>query len=164
LSIRKKDFEEIGGFDTKYWPGEDTIFCLKIIKELKKKIVYDPDAGVYHHRRELFGPHLRQVKSYALHRGFFVKKFPETSCKFGYFIPSLFVLSFALSFVFSIFNPVVRLGFIGFMCLYLLLISSSQLLSFSLKTIFSGATGIFLTHVIYGLFFIKGLFSKRLDQ
>ena len=162
LSIRKRDFEKIGGFDTRYWPGEDTILCLKIIKELKKKIVYDPDAGVYHHRRELFGPHLRQVKSYALHRGFFVKKFPETSRKPQYFLPSLFVLTVVFGLGLAILNPVIRFGYMGCMCLYLLLVSLPQLLTFSPRRIVLGTAGVFLTHTTYGIYFIKGLFSRKL--
>ena len=59
---------------------------------MKKKIVYDPDAAVFHHRRELFGPHLKQIRNYAFNRGLFARRFPETSRKIAYFIPSLFVL------------------------------------------------------------------------
>ena len=44
LIIRKSDFLEAGGFDTGYWPGEDTILCMKLTHELGKRIVYDPDG------------------------------------------------------------------------------------------------------------------------
>ncbi|MCK4422488.1 MAG: glycosyltransferase, partial [Candidatus Omnitrophica bacterium] len=42
LLVRKSDLESMGGFQTEFWPGEDTILCLKIIEDLKKKIIYEP--------------------------------------------------------------------------------------------------------------------------
>ena len=89
LLVRKIILEKLGGFKSLFWPGEDTVLCLSITGKLKKKIVYDPEVLVYHHRRRLFIPHLRQVENYALHRGYFVKKFPETSFKLSYFLPSI---------------------------------------------------------------------------
>ena len=91
LLVRTDLLKEIGGFSTRYWPGEDTILCLEIVKR-GKSILYDPRVQVHHHRRRLFLPHLRQVGRYALHRGYFVRKFPETSRRPSYMIPSLFVL------------------------------------------------------------------------
>ncbi len=90
LLVRTALLREIGGFDTAHWPGEDTILCLEISR--RKRLVYDPRVIVAHHRRPLFGPHLRQVSRYARHRGYFAKRFPETSCKPAYFAPSLLLL------------------------------------------------------------------------
>ncbi|MCM8782429.1 MAG: glycosyltransferase, partial [Candidatus Omnitrophica bacterium] len=69
--VRKSIMQQAGGFATNFWPGEDTKLCLKITKKLNKKIIYDPEVVVYHHRRPLFLPHLKQVANYALHRGYF---------------------------------------------------------------------------------------------
>jgi GT2 family glycosyltransferase len=95
LVVRRSVFEAIGGFDTRYWPGEDTVACLKIVHELKKRIVYDPRVLVFHHRRDMFRAHLRQLNRYARHRGFFVKRFPKTSLRPSYFAPSA-LLAWAL--------------------------------------------------------------------
>ncbi|MBI4313882.1 MAG: glycosyltransferase, partial [Candidatus Omnitrophica bacterium] len=70
LFIRRSVLSQAGGFDTSYWPGEDTILCTKITHELNQKIWYDPDVVVYHHRRAMFGGHLKQIRRYAEHRGF----------------------------------------------------------------------------------------------
>jgi GT2 family glycosyltransferase len=164
LSVRRKDFEAVGGFDTRYWPGEDTILCLKIVKELRKKIVYDPDAVVYHHRRSLFGGHLRQVKEYALHRGFFARRFPETSRRLSYFVPSLFVIGLVLGLFFSLANRPVFPIYSGILALYSVMIVSPFLLSFRPKWIFFGTLGVFLTHVTYGLYFIRGLLARNLER
>ena len=88
LVVRRSVFEAIGGFDTRYWPGEDTVACLKIVHDLKKRIVYDPRVLVFHHRRDMFRAHLRQLNRYARHRGFFVKRFPKTSLRPSYFAPT----------------------------------------------------------------------------
>ena len=90
LIIRKSDFMEAGGLKPDIGPERILFYALKLTHKLGKKIIYDPGVKVYHHRRDVFGPHLRQIKSYAFHRGFFVKKFPETSLKPAYFIPSVF--------------------------------------------------------------------------
>ena len=78
LTLRKKIFLEVGGFDCDYWPGEDTKLCLDIIKNIKtnNKILYDPRIIVWHHRREGLLRHLKQIAGYGIHRGFFAKKFP----------------------------------------------------------------------------------------
>ena len=86
LIVRKSIFTKIGGFKSEYWPGEDTKLCLEIIKE-GGKILYAPDVIVWHHRRSGLFRHLKQIGNYGLHRGFFAKRYPETSFKLLYFIP-----------------------------------------------------------------------------
>jgi cellulose synthase/poly-beta-1,6-N-acetylglucosamine synthase-like glycosyltransferase len=164
LILRKADFIAAGGFDTGYWPGEDTILCLKLVHELKKRIVYDPAVRVYHHRRAVFGPHLRQIRSYAFHRGFFARKFPETSLKPAYFVPSAFTL-FALAGWPGLFlDPLLGAFWGGVMLFYLALA-----LFFSIKTwnplgILGTLAGTFLTHLTYGAYFIAGLFAREIHD
>lgn len=90
--VRKSDFEKVGGFDSHFWPGEDTKLCYDLVYDLGKKIIYDPEILVYHHRRPLFRPHLKQVGGYGLHRGHFARVLPKTSRRLSYFIPALFAL------------------------------------------------------------------------
>lgn len=100
LIVRKSIFTKIGGFKSEYWPGEDTKLCLEIIKE-GGKILYAPDVIVWHHRRPGLLRHLKQIGNYGLHRGFFAKRYPETSFKLLYFIPVFFVL-YLYSFIISL--------------------------------------------------------------
>ena len=79
LIVRRETFEAAGGFDSAYWPGEDTLFCLRIIKNTDKVIFYIPELRVWHHRRENLTRHLRQVGNYGLHRGHFAKIYPQTN-------------------------------------------------------------------------------------
>lgn len=158
LIVRKSVMQELGGFDTKYWPGEDTKLCLDIVKKLGKKIIYDPRVMVYHHRRTLFRQHLRQIACYAFHRGYFVKKYPETSLRLSYFIPSLFVLGL-------IFGPfILGLRPIYNLCvlLYLLLAVITSHSSKSFKLWLLTFIGIIATHITYGIFFINGLLIHKL--
>ncbi len=120
--VRREIFEELKGFKTNFWPGEDTFFCLEITKKLHKKIIYVPDLVVFHHRRTLFKAHLKQVANYALHRGYFAKRFPETSLKLSYFIPSLFVLGLVFLGGLALFLPIFKTIFILYGLSYLLII------------------------------------------
>jgi GT2 family glycosyltransferase len=154
----------VGGFSTRYWPGEDTILCLRIVKDLGKKILYEPDALVYHHRRRLFGPHLRQLAAYALHRGYFVKKFPETSRKLSYFVPSFFVAGLVVGPFLALMHPLFAWLYGGVIALYAVLIGSPFLLSLDPRMIVLGMTGTFATHVTYGVYFLAGLLKKDLKR
>jgi len=157
---RKAVVEEAGGWNEKYWPGEDTLMCLAI-KRLGKKLVESSDVVVYHHRRPLFSPHLKQVSRFGEHRGFFVKKFPENSVKLTYFFPSLLVFSLivgiVISLFFSFFAYVVLFGVVAYLVSSLI---ASALQVRNVKLLLSVWLGIIVTHIVYGSFFLSGL-SKR---
>ena len=164
LFVRKTVLDEIGGFDNKFWPGEDTIVCYKIVVNLGKKIYYVPDTLVYHRRRALYIPHLKQVASYALHRGYFVKRYPETSLRLSYFFPSLFVLGIILGAVLGGFSEILRNIYFTILGIYTLWVLLIGILCDSFKVTLLVITGIFMTHVTYGLYFVKGLISKKLPE
>ncbi len=162
--IRKSVFQQVGGFDTHFWPGEDTMLCLEVTNKLHKKIVYDPQVLVYHHRRKLFRPHLKQVWNYALHRGYFAKKFPETSLRLFYFFPSIFVLGIILGIITSFLNPVTKWIFLLVLTIYLLLVLISSLESRNLRIAPLVFLGVIVTHLTYGVGFTKGLITKELER
>ncbi|MDI6605593.1 MAG: glycosyltransferase, partial [Candidatus Omnitrophota bacterium] len=151
--VRKSIMQQLGGFDTKFWPGEDTKLCLEITKKLRQKIIYDPGALVYHHRRPLFAGHLRQVASYALHRGYFARRYPETSRRSSYFIPSLFLLALVSGGFLSLLSlSPFRIVYLTAMSLYLILVSIFSI-SKELALIPLVFFGIILTHLTYGFYF-----------
>lgn len=161
--VRREVFQRLGGFKTNFWPGEDTFLCLEITKKLRKKILYVPEPIVYHHRRPLFKAHLKQVANYALHRGYFAKRFPQTSFKLSYFIPSLFIFSIGLFILLSLFLPIFKLILIVAVACYLItvLFTGSSSLCPLTFLVFSG---IILTHLTYGACFVKGLFARRMRE
>lgn len=64
--VVKKEFIPKHGFKH-YLTGEDTLFC----EDLRKsgEILYNPEIVVYHNRRPLFRPFIKQISTYGLHRG-----------------------------------------------------------------------------------------------
>ena len=163
LILRASEFRKLGGFNTKFWPGEDTKLCWGIIHKLNKKILYDPQVLVYHHRRKLFLPHLRQIANYALHRGYFVKKYPETSLKFSYFVPSIFISFLLLGLILSFFSTMIMHLFILFILIYIGIVLFFSLNKNIRLTLYVLA-GTILSHLTYGIFFVKGLLAKNIDK
>jgi glycosyltransferase involved in cell wall biosynthesis len=161
LLVRTSILRELGGFRTDFWPGEDTILCADIVHRLHKRLVYDPWAAVAHHRRALFGPHLRQIGRYALHRGYFARRFPNTSRRIGYMIPSLFVLGLAIGFGLAFLHPWLMAAYVAGVCVYLAI---TFLATFSHRPALWLATwlGVMATHVFYGLRFLQGLLRPRM--
>ncbi|MCJ7793097.1 MAG: glycosyltransferase [Candidatus Marinimicrobia bacterium] len=168
LLVRKKDFLAVGGFDSHFWPGEDTKLCLDLTKKLKKKIIYHPQVLVYHHRREVFGPHLKQISRYAIHRGHFARVLPETSFRLGYLFPTLFALGLVFGLGLSFFHPVFLFIYFSVLGIYFfaLLFTAIQVYQKekSLSLALLVMPSIFVTHVVYGFLFIKGFFSPKLKR
>ncbi len=179
LLVRKSIMLELGGFDTNFWPGEDTKLCLDITKKLGKKIIYDPSVLVYHHRRPLFIAHLGQIAGYALHRGYFVKRYPETSLKIAYFAPTILLCGIIAGAIVSFSSAEIRTAYFLSMLLYLALaaIAASRSISGLPKETGSSLTlrgkivlmamvftGITLSHLYYGFYFLIGLLSPRLKE
>jgi len=164
--VRKSVLESISGFKTNFWPGEDTLLCLNIIRDLKMKILYTPDVLVYHHRRPIFKGHLKQVANYALHRGYFVKRFPENSLKLAYFMPSVFTFLLFFGGILLFFLPSVTLAYLFFVTFYLAMVCITTAVKHykHYLLILGVISGIISTHIAYGVFFLKGLFSKRLKE
>ncbi len=167
LLVRKDVFEKVGGFDNTYWPGEDTKLCLDIL-HAGYKIIYEPKAIVYHHRRSDLLKHFKQIGNYALHRGHFAKIYPETSRKPFYFVPTMFDLYLiVLAILFIIHASLFMILLVPLIAYCLLLIADALIISFRWKNPLVGLITIpmvFLTHVWYGIRFVQGLLSKKLER
>ena len=168
LLVRKSVLDAIGGYRTDFWPGEDTLLCKDILDNWKR-IVYDPWVVVYHHRRPLFLPHLRQLGRYAFHRGYFCKRYPSNSLRLSYFVPSMFVAYLAVWAVAAAVPQPESMplwlflawhGLIASPLVYLaaVLISSASL---NPATWLLTAAGVFASHVTYGVRFIQGVCAKK---
>lgn len=168
LLVKKIYFEQVGGFDSHFWPGEDTKFCLDLVYKLGKKIIYDPNILVYHHRREVFIPHLKQIGRYAVHRGHFARIFPRTSFRLGYILPTLFTLGLVLGGSLSFLFPTVRRIYLLMVSVYLLVLFFTGVGVYFKEKRFKLAvlvmTAILITHLVYGTLFIKGFFTRKLER
>lgn len=171
LSVRKDVFAELGGFDCSFWPGEDTKLCLDLINNRKNnKILYDPRIIVWHHRREGLLRHLKQIAGYGIHRGFFARKFPKTSFKFRYFIPSCFFLYITVGWIPILFlsSWYFELYIAGWIAYFLALINVFADVARRQKELgvaLYSLVYVFFTHIVYGLRFIQGfVFTKELKS
>lgn len=164
LMVRRVPFLRWVPECVKYWPGEDTKLCMLLTQD-GSRIVYEPGAVVYHHRRKLFWGHFRQVWNYAVHRGFFAKRYPETSLRPAYFVPSLFVLGNIV--VLALFAMQhVRLAAVALAAVYACIVLFSALStrrSHPANPIVV-SLGIYLTHLTYGCGFLLGLLRPELDH
>lgn len=167
LMVRKKDFLAIGGFNSPYWPGEDTKLCLDLIEKTHKKILYIPKMRVWHHRREGLVAHLKQVGAYGLHRGYFARIYPKTSRKFMYFTPTLFLIfSIATLFVKWLPAMVQNIFIAGWMMYALALIKAFIDIKRyeNIKIAMASLIYVVLTHIWYGFKFMQGFITKNLKS
>lgn len=179
--IRKKLFVAVGCFKMDFWPGEDSKLCEDIVYKKKKKILYNPKIIVYHHRRNNLKGFLAQHANYGFHRGAFFAHADKNSRRVIYLLPTLFVtyffflilfhFLFSLCFAFKVpCSMLYDLRFLFYVpitvylsfCLYLFvkaLINSKDLI-----IVTASPFVLFLTHIIYGIMFVKGLIKGYLRK
>lgn len=172
--IKKDVFLKLGGFNSDYWPGEDSKLCNDIIEKEKGKIVYSPQVVVHHHRRNNLKGYLKQHGNYGFHRGAFFAHGDKNSRDVAYLIPTFFViyiialiLYLILALIFHLLTSWLTLLVIFPFLIYCLFIMYLLLKSFvDTKNILIGLGApvtLVLTHIIYGTQFIKG-FNRGLDK
>ena len=127
-------------------------------------MTYVPDLIVWHHLREGFVRHMKQVGAYGLHLGYFARHLPETSRRIKYFVPSLVFLMFVSApttlFLPDIFRWFAFLGICGYLCT--VAIGIIDMMRFEKGSIALAALPFVIsTHFFYGASFIKGLTMKR---
>ncbi|MFA6413308.1 MAG: glycosyltransferase [Syntrophales bacterium] len=162
--VRKDVFVEAGGFDCPYYSGEDAKLCAKITGKLGKKIIYAPEILVWHHRRELFRGHLKQVKQYGLHRGYFARNYPETTTSPAHYLPGLFIAVLFTGPILSLVFPPLWYILLGFFSAYCLAILYSVIRIKNVKLALLTAAGIATTHIVFGINSVRGFFAKSLPR
>ena len=161
LFIRKNLLAKVKNQDKSYWAGEDTKLCYDITKVLKKKIIYDPNILVYHHKKKLWKPHLKQIFDYGSHRGYFARAFPKTSLRLTYFLPSIFVLGLIIGFILSFKSFFIKDMYLLCLGMYLLFLVYQAIRTKSLVYGLAIIPVTFITQVTYGIGFIRGLILKE---
>ena len=154
--VKKSVFEEIGGFNSEYWPGEDSKLCEDIVYKLNGTITYEPSVIVYHHRRNNLVHFLKQHGNYGYHRGAFFAHGDKNSRRVTYLIPSFFVLYLAF------FPTIVKSVPFAMYPLYaysLALLSVFFGVIIKTKQVIPSLTAVFVVvamHITYGIRFIQG--------
>ncbi len=188
--VRHDDFFQASGFDERFWPGEDTILCQKLIQSAKK-IIYAPTVLVFHHRRKNLREHLKQAGQFGFMRGkfFFISagsklrlepdcsstqsmgsartllKIPN-SLRLKYFLPAAFSLFILLGWLLLFLTRPFNLLYPALWLIYFFvtLVALIQIYSKIKKTRVTLATLVYipLTHFWYGWKFLRGMFTKNL--
>lgn len=166
LLVRRSALEEVGGWASSFYGGEDTKLCLALV-QAGWKICYDPEAIVYHHRRPLFRGHLRQIWNVGVHRGYFVKAFPATSRRVSYFLPAGVVFGGLLALGVLLASGRLTLGETALLsgaAWLLAVLSTMRTSQRSLPVALAAGLGVFATHITYACGFVRGLTVRELKR
>jgi hypothetical protein len=122
-----------------------------------------PNLVVWHHRRAGFWGHLKQVGGYGLHRGYFAHRYPETSFRLKYFVPSSFtafvvltLFTQSLPWPLSAIITTAWVIYISVLLIGLKEIAKHETWKVGLATLFYVPP----THFYYGIQFVRGYFKK----
>lgn len=161
LVVKKELIQGVGGFDTSILTAEDAKLCFKI-REMGKRVVYSPDVKVYHHRRKLFLPHIRQMFVYGRDKIWVLKE--RFSFKDAYYlIPLGFLVFLLLGLIGAFMNEAVAVLYTAALALYfsITLVGS---LAMNLRRSPLVFPGILLTHISYGIGSLCGFLTKRISK
>ncbi len=164
LFIRTDALRAIGGWQSKFYGGEDTMTCLRLL-QAGHRLIYDPDVVVYHHRRPIFASHIRQVGNVGRHRGYFARVLPETSRRPLYFAPTLgLVASCAVALAGSKSRRVRITGSVTGIAACVL-IGRRALKDGCEPTIAAALPAVVAaSHAAYGLQFARGFFTPSIEE
>ncbi len=151
LVLRREEALAVGLDSGDRW-GEDTLITNGLLKR-GRRIRYEPGAIVYHSRRPLWLPHLRQLYRWSRHRSAYARTIGGNSLRPSYFAPSALV-------VFLLAGPLLRgrlrrLWRFGVLFYAMVCLLAGANRSPSRWARVSG--GIAATHVVYGVGFLVGL-------
>jgi glycosyltransferase involved in cell wall biosynthesis len=160
LLVRRDALETVGGWDTTFYGGEDTVLCLRLA-ERGWLVEYAPDVVVFHHRRPILRSHLRQVANVGRHRGYFVRAFPTTSRQALYVLPALAPAALALGALLVWKRPVTGLGIAaaGYA-----LVAAETLRRHPPSVALATPAVATAHHLAYGLAFLRGLLGRRITR
>jgi glycosyltransferase involved in cell wall biosynthesis len=164
LFVRRAAAEHVNGWRTGFYGGEDTVICLALV-EAGWRIVYDPHVVVFHQRRPVLRRHLAQIGNVGLHRGYFVKAYPQTSLRPSYFLPTIGTIALAGLTATALFSGRARALLGAAMGVYFAGGVALGLAERDEPSVALALPGVALvSHVVYGVQFVRGLLTRRLDR
>jgi len=161
LIVRTEVVRRAGGWASTFYGGEDTRFC-EALADQGVRVHYVPDLLVLHHRRTIFRAHMRQVGNVGRHRGYFARVFPATSRRPVYFAPVAAALAGPVVAVWALTRLPRRLRLPAVALTYGALAAASPRRGLRVRLAFPFALA--AHHLAYGLSFLAGLFTGRMDR
>lgn len=147
------------GLASEFHPGEDTVVCDRLVRA-GHRIRYVPAAIVFHSRRPLWIPHLRQLWRFARRRGSFARRFGGNSRRLSYAAPTTLLLALSCGWLLP--DPG-RKAWVAGLVLYggaCAAFGRSRQLGSWLRV----SAGIPASHATYGLGYLLGLAGLRLPE
>ena len=170
LIVRKELLKEINGFPLGIRSGDDSIVSEKI-RQKEYIIIYSPEIVVFHKRRPLFKPLLKQIYTYGVHRGYFLKTTPEISNQGDpkYIIPLLNFLFIMICTALTLVNGSFSIIFRNVLMLDLGIYFGLSLLTglFHQGNVLVGFLcmfGIPSVHLIFSYGYVSGFFLEKLGE
>jgi hypothetical protein len=162
--VRTEVLRSVGGWASRFYGGEDTKLCLTLV-EAGHRIVYDPEVVVYHFRRPMFRPHMRQVANVGRHRGWFVRAFPRTSRQPLYFAPAGALVAAPAVVAWAARRPARMRGLLGLGIAAWALISGRALQEGQDPAVAALLPlGLAAGHAAYGAGFLRGLVTTEIES
>lgn len=164
LLVRTSTLKNVRGWGTTFYGGEDTVLCIKLLK--LGKILHDPHILVYHHRRAFPFEHIKQIGSVGKHRGYFFKHYPETTRGIFYFMPTILTVGFFVFLFLAVYYPYTFLIPFILSVSFFVTLGAISVYQHGVNIKSSIITGfaIIVTHMTYGVYFIHGLFTRKLTH
>lgn len=151
VMYRKWIFSKVNGFLEGLWPGEDVELDYRI-KRLGYKLMYNPDALVYHYRPASFKKFSQMMYKYGWAQGCLVRKYGPF--RRIHFEPLLLSIIFTIGIYFFI------IRFVFFISYFLLLVLGIAIWFFLKSPDFNKMKQLllfYLTLIFWNLGFVKGL-------
>ena len=160
LFFRRSTLKQVGLFSSEQYPCEENDL-IERIQRSGYKVIYSPSCVVYHHRRPLFLPFLKQISFYGAGRALFIVRRPRTfrPMFIGPSVMFLMTITIPLLYVFYLqgFLLVATLHILYFMLMLTGALRSALINKLRYRFVPIIFAGIVLMHYCYGLSFIKGL-------
>ncbi len=140
------------------YTGDDMVFCADI-RAHGKKILYDPAVVVYHHRRRVFRPFLRQFYLYGLYKGGLFHSAHEVAYLWNA-MPAALVLYLAVALLMLAAWPgawLTRLGLLPAAIYLALVLAESVRTAGGLAEFILNIPAFLGAHLSYGIGFLVGL-------
>ncbi len=152
--------KKLSGFDEALLTGEDYKLGVEIVA-MGRTIIYSSSVCVYHHRRPLFLPHLRQIWNYGRDKGILMHEIFSAG-KLLYFAPTAFtawVVAGAAALPWT--GAALALPYCASLVCYLSIVLAASLRSEDKRRVPYVFCGICATHFTYGIAFLRGLFTAK---
>jgi len=104
MAYRKKALEKIGGFDVKFWPGEEMIAAYFATVREGHTLIFQPGAILYHYPRTGYGKFLKQMYGYGATRIRLIRG--GTDVEPATLAPMFLIAAFLMLAIFSVFSKI----------------------------------------------------------